>query len=67
MVANKEDKQVVFKMPPEEKRAMQMLAGALGLSVAGWTRETIRKMWEEKFPGMEFPDENGEIKPKKVK
>lgn len=67
MVNNEEGKQVVFKMTPAEKRAMMMLAGALGLSVAGWTKEALREKWEEKFPDMEYPDENGRIKPKRGK
>lgn len=64
---NSGEKQIVFKMTPAEKRAIMTLAGALGLSVAGWTKETLQEKWEEKFPDMEYPDENGQIKPKQDK
>lgn len=62
-----EDKQMLIRMSEEEKRALRMLAGALNLSVAGFTREVLKRIWEEKFPDMEYPDKNGNLKPKKGK
>jgi hypothetical protein len=59
--------QTIVRLSPSEKRALRMLAGALGLSMAGWTKETLREKWEEKFPDMEYPNEEGNIKPKKGK
>ena len=44
-----------------------MLAGALGLSMTDWTSEKIAEEWERKFPGMAFPDNKGDIKPKEKK
>ena len=58
-------RQTNIRLTPEEQRALRMLAGALGLSMTGWTSETLREKWEEKFPDMEFPDDKGNIKSKK--
>jgi hypothetical protein len=46
---------------------MQMLAGALGLSVSDWTSDMIAEKWAEKFPDMEYPDEEGMIRHKRSK
>ena len=59
--------QTIVRLSPEEKRAMRMLAGSLGMSIAGWTREMLKRVWEDKFPDMEYPDDEGNIKPKKGK
>jgi len=64
---SEDKKQTIMRLTGDERRAMQMPAGALGLSATGWTSEMIREKWNEKFPGFEFPDEKGEIKPKKGK
>ena len=61
---DKTNKQTNILLSEPERRALQMLAGALGLSVAGWTREMLKEKWQEKFPDMDFPDTNGNIKHK---
>lgn len=65
MFDNDGKQKVAFDVSPEEKRAMRMLAGALGMSISGWTREILQEKWNEKFPDMQYPDEEGNIKPKK--
>lgn len=60
-------KQTNIRLSDEERRALRMLAGALGLSMTDWTSEKIAQEWEKKFPGMTYPDKQGEIKPKKGK
>lgn len=60
-------KQTNIRLTEEERRAIRMLAGALGISLSDWTSEALREKWEEKFPDMEYPDEKGNIKPKKRK
>jgi hypothetical protein len=57
-------KQTNVRLTNEEKRALRMLAGALGLSVSEWTSEQIADEWQRKFPDMDYPDTKGEIKPK---
>jgi hypothetical protein len=60
-------KQTNVRISDEEKRALRMLAGALGLSVSEWTSEQIAEEWERMFPGMTYPDKRGEMKPKEKK
>jgi|WetSurMetagenome_2_1015567.scaffolds.fasta_scaffold1107020_2 hypothetical protein len=60
-------KQTNVRLTNEEKRALRMLAGALGLSVSEWTSEQIAEAWEDKFPGMAYPDNEGKIKSKDKK
>jgi hypothetical protein len=60
-------KQTNIRLTEEERRALRMLAGALGLSVNDWTSDKIAEAWERQFPGMDFPDKEGKIKPKKGK
>jgi predicted DNA-binding protein len=60
-------KQTNVRLTNEEKRALRMLAGALGLSVSDWTSEMIREKWNEMFPDMEYPDKEGKHKPKAKK
>jgi uncharacterized protein (DUF2384 family) len=57
-------KQTNVRLSDEEKRALRMLAGALGLTVSKWTSEQIAEEWERMFPGKAYPDKRGEIKPK---
>ena len=65
MENGEENEQVITRMSAAEKRALRMLAGALGMSITGFNREMLRRVWEEKFPDMEYPDDEGNIKPKK--
>ena len=58
-------KQTNIRLTNEERRALRMLAGALGKSMTEWTSEQIAEEWQRKFPGMEYPDNKGDIKPKK--
>jgi predicted DNA-binding protein len=60
-------KQTNVRLTNEEKRALRMLAGALGLSVSDWTSEMIQEKWNEMFPDMEYPDKEGKLKPKAKK
>ena len=57
-------KQTNIRLTTEERRALRMLAGALGLSMTEWTSETIAEKWDDKFPGMAYPDKDGKIRPK---
>lgn len=50
-----------------ERRAIKTLSGLRGQSVAEWSSDALREKWLESFPGMDYPDENGEIKPLKAK
>lgn len=56
--------QTNFRMTEAERRALRMLAGALGMSMTEWTSEKIAQEWAKHFPDMEYPDKNGNIKPK---
>ena len=60
-------KQTNVRLASEEKRALRMLASALGLSVSDWTSEIIHEKWNDMFPNMEYPDKEGKLKPKKGK
>jgi predicted DNA-binding protein len=60
-------KQTNVRLTNEEKRALRMLAGALGLSVSDWTSELIQEKWNEMFPDMEYPDKEGKLRPKAKK
>lgn len=60
-------KQTNVRLTNEEKRALRMLAGALGLSVSDWTSEMIQEKWNEMFPDMEYPDKEGKLRPKAKK
>lgn len=60
-----EKQQTNIRLSEPERRALKMLAGALGLSIADWTSEMLKEKWDEMFPDMQYPDESGKIKPKK--
>lgn len=60
-------KQTNFRLTAEERRALRMLAGALGMSMTEWTSEKIQEEWEKHFPDMEYPDKDGNLKPKAKK
>jgi hypothetical protein len=60
-------KQTNIRLTNEERRALRMLAAALGLSASDWTSETIAEKWNEQFPGMAYPDHEGKIRPKNEK
>lgn len=64
---NDDKKPVPIRLSGPERRALRMLAGSQDLTMVEWTTSQIQQEWEAKFPGMEYPDENGEIKPKKAR
>jgi hypothetical protein len=45
---------------------MRMLAGQQDLSLSEWTSGAIADAWEKHFPGMNYPDKDGNIRPKEL-
>jgi len=59
--------QTNIRLTHEERRALRVLASTDDLSVTAWTSRIIAEKWEDKFPGMNYPDHKGEVKPKNQK
>lgn len=54
--------QTNIRLTEEERRALRVLAAALGVSAGEWTSQAIQREWRKMFPGKAYPDEQGRIR-----